>query len=80
MKNIFTRPVSPDINSIDDLSGQEVAVSLESSFYETLTNLNKKFKDEKRPEIKIVPVDPRLEREDVLEMVQSGLLSIRLRL
>jgi membrane-bound lytic murein transglycosylase MltF len=73
---LVTGPSSPEINSIDDLSGQEVAVSLESSFYETLTNLNKKFKDEKKPEIKIVPVDPRLEREDVLEMVQSGLLPI----
>jgi len=71
---LVTGPASPEINSIDDLSGQEVAVSLQSSFYETLTKLNKKFKDENRPEIKIIPVDPRLEREDILEMVNVGLL------
>ena len=71
---LVTGPASPEINSLDDLSGQEVAVSLGSSFYETLTKLNKIFKDEKKPEIKIVPVDPRLEREDILEMVHAGLL------
>ena len=71
---LVTGPVSPEINSLEDLSGQEVAVSLESSFYETLTKLNKIFKDEKKPEIKIIPVDPRLEREDILEMVNAGLL------
>jgi membrane-bound lytic murein transglycosylase MltF len=71
---LVTGPASPEINSIDDLSGQEVAVSLQSSFYETLMKLNKTFKDENRPEIKIIPVDPRLEREDILEMVHAGLL------
>ena len=71
---LVTGPASPEINSLDDLSGQEVAVSLQSSFYETLIELNKKFKGEIRPEIKIIPVDPRLEREDILEMVNVGLL------
>ncbi len=71
---LVTGPASPQINSLDDLSGQEVAVSLQSSFYETLMKLNRKFRDEKKPEIKIIPVDPRLEREDILEMVHAGLL------
>jgi membrane-bound lytic murein transglycosylase MltF len=67
-------PASPIINSIDDLAGKEIAVREDSSFYETLQELNKKFVKEGKAEIKLLLVDPRLEREDILEMVSLGLL------
>jgi len=73
-KLLVTGPASPEIKLLDDLSGKDIAVSLDSSFYETLMALNKKFKEEKKPEMKIVPVDPRLEGEDIFEMINAGLL------
>jgi len=71
---LATGPASPDIQSLDGLAGKEISIREDSSFFETLQDLNQKFRREGKPEIKIIPVDPRLEREDILEMVNTGLL------
>ncbi len=71
---LATGPASPNIKTIDDLAGKEIVVREDSSFFETLEKLNQKFIKQGKAEIKITAVDPRLEREDILEMVNSGLL------
>lgn len=45
-----------------------------SSFYAHLVRLNASFKLAGKPEIKLVPEEENLEDEDLLEMVNAGLL------
>ncbi len=47
-----------------------------ASYYEDLTALNARFKKEGKAAITIVPVDEVLEDEDVLQMVDAGILPI----
>ena len=46
---VVSGPASPKIASVDDLSGKEVFVRKSSSYYESLTALNKKFAVAKKP-------------------------------
>jgi membrane-bound lytic murein transglycosylase MltF len=71
---LVTGPKSPAITSIEDLAGTEIAVREDSSFFETLQELNQRFVKEGKAEINISLVDPRLEREDILDMVNAGML------
>jgi len=66
----------PKLTSLDDLAGREVHVRRSSSYYEDLTALNARFKSEGKNAIKIVPVDENLEDEDILQMVDAGILPI----
>ncbi len=67
-------PNSPQIDSLDDLAGQEVFVRPSSSYYEHLTQLNERFKERGKAKIQLVPVEEFLEDEDLLEMVDAGLI------
>lgn len=71
---LVTGPSVADISSIDDLAGREVVVPRASSYFESLTELNTQFRRRALPEIKITESDPRLEVEDILEMLNAGLL------
>lgn len=71
---VVTGPSAPKIESVDDLSGQTIHVRKSSSYYESLSAQNDKFKRAGKPEIKLVPVEEFLEDEDLLEMVNAGLL------
>jgi membrane-bound lytic murein transglycosylase MltF len=71
---IITGPDSPVIKTIDDLSGKEIHVRKSSSYYESLLQLNKRFKKSGKPPVKIVPADEYLEDEDLLEMMNAGLI------
>ncbi len=71
---LVTGPTAPEITNLDDLSGKQVFILGETSYFDTLTGLNERFHAEKRPLIEIRTVDPRLETEDILEMVHAGLL------
>ncbi len=73
-QHVITGPASPSVLHLNELSGKEVVVSEHSSYYETLNELNERFREQKRPEINITLSDPRLETEDMLEMVHAGLL------
>jgi membrane-bound lytic murein transglycosylase MltF len=59
---------------VDDLAGKTVHVRKTSSYYESLTALNERFQREDKPAVKIVLVPDALEDEDMLEMLDSGLL------
>jgi membrane-bound lytic murein transglycosylase MltF len=71
---VVTGPNSPEVNSLDDLQGQEIVVRESSSYYEHLVKLNEQFKKDGKQPIVITPADEILEDDDLLEMVNSGLL------
>jgi membrane-bound lytic murein transglycosylase MltF len=71
---LVTGPASPAIATIDDLSGKTVHVREYSSQYLGLKALNERFRREGKPEAKPVFVPNALEDEDLLEMLNAGLL------
>ena len=73
---VVTGPASPKISTIQDLSGQEVFVRQSSSYYESLVNLNEEFKKQGKALIKLKPAPEELENEDLLEMLNAGLVKI----
>ncbi len=64
------------IKTIEELSGKTVNVRKSSSYYQSLLKLNKHFMKEGRPLVKIELVPDELEDEDMMEMVNVGLLKI----
>jgi membrane-bound lytic murein transglycosylase MltF len=71
---VVTGPDSPEINTLDDLSGQEVWVRLSSSYDESLETLNEKLNKAGKKPVIIRAADENLEDEDILEMVNAGLI------
>lgn len=71
-----TGPSSPPINSVEDLSGQEVFVRPSSSYWEHLQQLNEKLKSENKPPVKLRAAPEDLEDEDLLEMLNAGLVKL----
>ncbi|MBL8541303.1 MAG: transglycosylase SLT domain-containing protein, partial [Betaproteobacteria bacterium] len=71
---LATGPASPAIASIEDLAGKTVHVRKTSSYYESLTALNAHLRQAGKPEVKLVLVPDALEDEDMLEMLNAGLL------
>lgn len=71
---IVTGPDSPAVASIEDLSGTEIHVRKSSSYHESLVQLNARFQKEGRKPVKVIPADELLEDEDLLEMLNAGLL------
>ena len=70
-----TGPQSPKLVSLEDLAGQEVFLRKSSSAWEHVERLNERFKKEGKPAVKLRTVPDNLEDEDLLEMVNAGLLS-----
>jgi membrane-bound lytic murein transglycosylase MltF len=73
---IVTGPSAPPIKSIDDLAGKKIHVRRSSSYYESLIQLNASFKKARKSRMKLVLADETLEDEDLLEMVNAGLLQM----
>jgi membrane-bound lytic murein transglycosylase MltF len=71
---IVSGPASPAISSVDDLSGKQVFVRKSSVHYELLTALNRRFAAEKKPAVIIKEAPEELEDEDLMEMVNAGLI------
>lgn len=70
---LITGPKSPAIQTIDDLAGKTVHVRKASSYYESLTALNDRFKKEGKNQVNIEIVPDPLEDEDLMEMLNAGL-------
>jgi len=68
------RPKSQAIARADDLAGKTVHVRKASSYYESLEALNGRFGKEGKPAVKIVLVPDALEDEDMMEMLNAGIL------
>ena len=73
---VVSGPASPKISGLDDLSGKEVFVRKSSSYYASLVALNKKFATEKKPPVTLKEAPETLEDEDLLEMLNAGLIAI----
>lgn len=72
---VVTGPKSDKIGKLDDLAGKEVMVRPSSSYYEHLIELNASFRERGLEPIVIKPADENLESEDLLEMVNVGLVN-----
>ena len=73
---VVTGPAAPAISHLDDLSGQDVWVRTTSSFHESLVSLNTRLESEGKAPVVIRAADEHLETEDLLEMVNAGILGI----
>jgi membrane-bound lytic murein transglycosylase MltF len=73
---VVTGPGAPQIAGLDDLSGKDVFVRKSSSYFESLTALNTQLAAKGKPPVVIKPAPEELETEDVLEMVNAGLVKI----
>ncbi len=73
---VVSGPASPAIASVDDLAGKEVFVRKSSSYYESLVALNKRFAAEKKHAVIIKEAPEALEDEDLIEMVNAGLIPL----
>jgi membrane-bound lytic murein transglycosylase MltF len=73
---VVTGPQSPAIASVDDLSGETVHVRKASSYYASLEALNVRFKQDGKPPVNLILVPDALEDEDMMEMLNAGLLGI----
>ena len=68
------RPFRPGVGFGDELSGQTVHVRESSSYYTSLQALNARLRQAGKPPVKLVLVPDALEDEDMLEMVDAGLI------
>jgi membrane-bound lytic murein transglycosylase MltF len=73
---VVSGPASPAISSVDDLAGKQVFVRRSSVHYEILTALNRRFATEKKPAVLIKEAPETLEDEDLIEMVNAGLIPL----
>jgi len=71
---VITGPKSPSLASADELAGKTVHVRKASSYYESLTALNQRFKKEGKRAASLVLVPDALEDEDMMEMLNAGVL------
>ena len=73
---VVSGPASPAVASVEDLAGQEVFVRTSSSYYESLVALNQRLAAENRPVVILKEAPETLEDEDLLEMVNAGLVPL----
>ena len=73
---VITGPSSPELHTLQDLSGKEIFVHRSSSYWEHLEKLNITFSESDLDPIKLTPVPKELETEDILEMINAGLIGI----
>lgn len=73
---VVTRKGGRKISRTEDLSGEVVYVRKSSSYYESLSNLNKILAAAKKPLVDISLLPEELEDEDIMEMVNAGLIDM----
>jgi membrane-bound lytic murein transglycosylase MltF len=73
---VLTGPASPAVATLDDLAGREVFVRKSSSYYESLVALNQRFASEQKPPMTLKEAPEQLEDEDLIEMLNAGLVAI----
>jgi len=73
---VVVGPGVPPVATPEDLSGREVFVRPSSSYQASLVSLNERLKAAGRPEVVIKPAPEVLEDDDILEMVNAGLVPI----
>lgn len=71
---LVTGPAAPALDSIEDLSGQTIFVRQSSSYRESVEQLNERLQAAGKAPVEIQLVSELLEDDDLIEMVNSGLL------
>lgn len=71
---IVSGPKAPAMSTLEDLSGKEVCVNPLTAYSETLQRLSKEFEKAERRPILVRAADKNLTDEDLLEMVNAGLI------
>ena len=72
---LVTGPGAPPIGSLDDVAGQVVAINPKTIYAESLAALNATLKRHSKPLVIIKALPETLEDDDVLEMVNAGLVT-----
>ncbi len=73
---VVTGPGAPQIASVEDLSGKVIFVRETSSYYQSLLALNQRLKAAGKAPVDIQAAPENLEDDDLLEMVNAGLIRI----
>jgi len=73
---VVTAPGVAPLASVEDLSGREVFVRPSSSYHASLRALNSRFEQEGRQPVLIIDAPESLEDDDLLEMVNAGLVEM----
>jgi len=71
---VVTGPDSPKMTSVDDLAGKVVFARKSSNYYDSLEKLNGKLKAAGKEPVHIEDAPENLEDDDMLEMVNAGLI------
>jgi membrane-bound lytic murein transglycosylase MltF len=73
---VVTGPGAPAIASVDDLSGKDVYARRDSKYNDSLAALNTALKAKGKAPAVILEIPGNLEDDDVLEMVNAGIIPI----
>jgi membrane-bound lytic murein transglycosylase MltF len=73
---VVTGPNAPELKSLDDLAAREVYVRAATSYRQSLESLNERFAREGKKPVRIVLLPEELQDEDVLDMLNAGLIQI----
>ena len=73
---IVTGPAAPEIATLEDLAGQEISVRQSSSYFEHLQRLSASMEASGLESPQIKPADELLEAEDLLEVVNAGMIGM----
>jgi len=72
---LLTGPASPQIATVEHLAGKEVFVRRSSSYFESLAALSRRLAAAGRPPVRLKEAPEQLEDEDLIEMLNAGLVS-----
>ncbi|TCM20488.1 membrane-bound lytic murein transglycosylase MltF [Novosphingobium sp. PhB165] len=71
---LITAPGTPPVHSLEDLSGRQVFVRKSSSYFNSLEALNARLVAQGKKPVDIKAAPESLEDDDILEMVNAGLV------
>jgi membrane-bound lytic murein transglycosylase MltF len=71
---LVSGPGQPMLDSLEQLAGHEVVIRPGSSYFEHLSQINQDFKQRGLKPIKLMSSSDNLEPEDLLEMVDTGVI------
>jgi len=71
---VVSGPGAPAVTALADLSGKTVHVRPASSYHESVTALNQQLRKDGKAPAKIAALPDELEDEDILEMLNAGVL------
>jgi membrane-bound lytic murein transglycosylase MltF len=71
---VVTGPGAEPVATVADLAGKEVYIRKSSSYYESIEKLNAELAKAGKAKVRVRPAPENLEAEDILEMVNAGLV------